>query len=653
MDEMDSLRKDRYSTQRKVSDAKVEYRKIEEDIEGTAKRIRQVERSLNVGLDDPELLEAELAQLVEDLEVLKTKKAETQKSIDELEAEEEAIRSKLDLRQARIRSSNERLLGFDRDGSMYTWLDVRDKKTETEAAKYIQKHKNHRQEGVSSESEIYGAVVEQIAQKYFYNEALARHGADSTTADTSAINSAVGEREQIRTLEQESSEDLKTQCVEENGNADKSEEIDCLSPRGSSKTWFYSNSYDSLRRFLRTLNERGIRERELLCSLRDRLKEHNINLPYPLSNHAKKSHSKPSPEDEKAVDVALECLGEWLQSLGQPLNEDSSTCYYLGGSEQYQLHMLEAARRKIKTLVRVCGRPSMRERDLAKLETMPDFIDRAAKVVKEGVSEDAALVVRDRLSGCTIWSSLCHLLAYVCRSVERGTLGKLKDESLIHKGWAMDLESSDDEVEDHGVIDEEDDDHEEDKTVVVSRPRRTAVPKKKSDVDVDMADRESLEEESPPKNQVSARELRAARRSGNYSELNKEEEEEEDIKPQSRVAPRRSSARVSVSHSSHSTPSSSVSKKRTRSSLSNTQNSTRRNSPEMDEDNEESSSESDDANEDDDDYADNDEEPSKKARYSTRGISRSQSASRKESLSSSRPDDVQNERRRSLRTNRR
>ncbi|KAJ3415212.1 hypothetical protein HDV05_005352 [Chytridiales sp. JEL 0842] len=545
MEEMDTLRKDRYLNQRKQAEIRTEQRQLEElfergDSKNGSAKVKGVARSSS------------------EQEDLKSKQEKLEASLRELESSEEEIRLAIEALQKQVRSSNSRLLGFDRNGSMYTWLDVSRAKTTAEAAKYLQKNQGHRPEGVNYERPIFGMVVERISTKYYLD-------ADAISLPT----------------------------------------IEIRSQQTGGTQWSYPNSLSALKKYIKSLNERGVRERELMCAVRDTLKQYNVYLPYPISNHNKKGSGRSLPEGITAVDESLHGFGEWARMLGKPL-PDLSTDGYLGGSEVYQAHMLDAARKKIKTLVRVCGLPTIKDKELLELELMQDFVEFAVKSVVQGISTDAAQVVRERLTECTMWSTLCHSLAHIASLAERGRLGKLKSGPSGQKVWGLNDDSSDEEGENEeqqdGKEEEESSIPDEEKvqdntTLTLSRRastfRATAEPPAYST-------RQKAAELEPAAPGPSARELRASRRQSDITQ---------EISQDGRMSQRQSRL-SSASMDSN--------KKRTRSSLSSQSKHSRRQTAEGSTSDEDEDTDND--TNDDEDYNGTDRRASKskKARVSSR-----------------------------------
>ncbi|KAI9347039.1 hypothetical protein BDR26DRAFT_855569 [Obelidium mucronatum] len=113
----------------------------------------------------------------------------------------------------------------------------------------------------------------------------------------------------------------------------------------------YINTIVQLKQLLKTLNDRGIRERDLLTHLRDRLKPYSLEFPAFPTTGNKRSWDRLGPADaENQVNKFFNRFGECLEGLGGL--KDGCQDENVG---EYREQVVEGVRERIRDLVLVMG----------------------------------------------------------------------------------------------------------------------------------------------------------------------------------------------------------------------------------------------------------------------------------------------------------
>ncbi|KAJ3083502.1 hypothetical protein HK100_009449 [Physocladia obscura] len=205
------------------------------------------------------------------------------------------IREKFEKLSNRVRLSSTRIIGYDRNGSMYLWIDL----------------------GYSDEQSFQISSTEQ-------NEV-----SDDSNEVTNENSIDIRKKYRICGILVDSTNSSQSEILKTEPSSPASATNICESQLPTS-VFAYIDSVKLLKQYAKNLNDRGFRERDLLISLRERLLSTGIILPNPIAQAYRRdwrlfeSSTVPTSESELEFDAGLNAFGVWIEELGKPIKLEVS-----------------------------------------------------------------------------------------------------------------------------------------------------------------------------------------------------------------------------------------------------------------------------------------------------------------------------------------
>ena len=142
------------------------------------------------------------------------------------------------------------------------------------------------------------------------------------------------------------------------------------------KLYRYIDSVASLREFLKTLNTRGFRERDLLINIKEKMKSLGISFPHPNNALIKRSWAQVPEEEinEKLATSSMNYFGKWVRNECDTKRMSKQT------SDPYQQFMLKSMRNVIFSLWKA-AKGKVTRRSLEELHTKDEMIDSAVSAI--------------------------------------------------------------------------------------------------------------------------------------------------------------------------------------------------------------------------------------------------------------------------------
>ncbi|KAJ3058931.1 hypothetical protein HDU99_006584, partial [Rhizoclosmatium hyalinum] len=127
-------------------------------------------------------------------------------------------------------------------------------------------------------------------------------------------------------------------------------------------------SLKTLKLLIKSLNDRGVRERELCTRLRERLKPMGLDIPaFPTFGTKRAWERLGSEESEMIVSSAMDSFAACVAELGCPV-----AC---AEAEEYHEMVVEGVRERVRELLSVTDPRVLGRREVNALESMQEFVD--------------------------------------------------------------------------------------------------------------------------------------------------------------------------------------------------------------------------------------------------------------------------------------
>ncbi|KAJ3193013.1 hypothetical protein HK101_005596 [Irineochytrium annulatum] len=203
---------------------------------------------------------------------------------------------------------------------------------------------------------------------------------------------------------------------------DRSQEEDNFVP--FLDAYHYIDSYALLKRFYKTLNDRGVRERELANSIREKLKSRGIGIALPSAKYDRKATSHDHDEverNEAAVEEGFEKFAAWMMNRGElmPVGMD------VDGVESdvafYRNVLVAKAKERLQMIIRILEspHPSQQEVDAITEDNENSFVELTAKAFESVDRVGEAGTVKAKLQArCGGWSGINHVLSDAIVDIE-------------------------------------------------------------------------------------------------------------------------------------------------------------------------------------------------------------------------------------------
>jgi hypothetical protein len=275
------------------------------------------------------------------LEILRTTKERNklvdrieaiEKDIEKMEESDQVVRGLMIERMTKVRLTSVRIIGLDREGSIYTWVDVTQSgKTESmidlddDAVLTIP---GTGKRGRKRKSEKGGGALPIVPIEIDDEETLAKR-TQLEHVRANARNRVCGILIQRPLYDFMQNVQLSDKVADNATNADQpadTEGSQAPFTLPSRPSFRYIDSFFQLKDLIRNLNHRGHRERDLMVNFRERLKRFGVIIPHPNSLHMRKfwDTSDNGEGHEEDLESSMQKFGVWLRGLGKPL--DSSKC---------------------------------------------------------------------------------------------------------------------------------------------------------------------------------------------------------------------------------------------------------------------------------------------------------------------------------------
>ncbi|KAJ3394400.1 hypothetical protein HDU84_008396 [Entophlyctis sp. JEL0112] len=210
---------------------------------------------------------------------------------EEQNVTEQSLKYRMDAEKqgSRVRFSSTRVLGYDRFGSMYLWIDL---------------GSSDKQSFETPDVEVPGGNSSASGAENGASRKLARYRIGGILVDPTYARMLPN-----------------TAAAEDSSSG-------AINGAESKAMYKYIDSVGVLKQFAKTLNDRGVRERELIVTLREKFFEDGLAIPHPTSQgyrrewraleNAGMSHS------EAVLDAGFQAFGRWVEALGRRLAEESA-----------------------------------------------------------------------------------------------------------------------------------------------------------------------------------------------------------------------------------------------------------------------------------------------------------------------------------------
>ncbi|KAJ1555928.1 hypothetical protein HK405_010388, partial [Cladochytrium tenue] len=254
--------------------------------------------------------------------------ASAERELSRLESLQNTVRTSV-----RFLSNNTRLLGWDRDGNAYWWIDV---------------------DGNES-----------------FDEIDVNSGAMRRPTRQSNPNQIFEPRNPVFGI-----------LIQSPGEFDPFRLKDC----NVAKTdWRYLDSFEPLKNFVRALNLTNTREKRLLASVKERFSDRGFNLPDTAVMRDSAWDKSIGEKDRVKLESYLEAFGEWIRTRGKgrPEYEDKSA----RSNHRYVNFLLDTCRGLLQELLSVCGleADARRCRRAGNASSVAEIIDEAVTAVADGI----------------------------------------------------------------------------------------------------------------------------------------------------------------------------------------------------------------------------------------------------------------------------
>ncbi|ORY47802.1 hypothetical protein BCR33DRAFT_782873 [Rhizoclosmatium globosum] len=192
----------------------------------------------------------------------------------------------------------------------------------------------------------------------------------------------------------------------------------------------------TLKLLIKSLNDRGVRERELCTRLRERLKPMGLDIPaFPTFGTKRAWERLGSEESEMIVSSAMDSFAACVAELGCPV-----AC---AEAEEYHEMVVEGVRERVRELLSVTDPRVLGRREVNALERMQEFVDAVEGIIAAVFGEEEGEEVRERFEGVTNWSLFSVAVGFVVSDVGKGKFGKAGSGGVKAK---VDKEEKDGEV---------------------------------------------------------------------------------------------------------------------------------------------------------------------------------------------------------------
>ncbi|KAJ3062802.1 hypothetical protein HDU98_001345 [Podochytrium sp. JEL0797] len=169
---------------------------------------------------------------------------------------------------------------------------------------------------------------------------------------------------------------------------------------------------------IKSLNDRGHRDRDLLTSLRDRLHPYSLTVPAFTTSHVHKRWDRlGAREDEASVQNGFESFTAQMQRLGvlEPFADSDQI-------ENYESQVLNGIRARVKELMESTGGRT-RDLDPRRVETVHEFVDLICDRMQSVYGEEVGQEVRDRVGEVRNGSLFAVAVGFLAGDVRRGKFG--------------------------------------------------------------------------------------------------------------------------------------------------------------------------------------------------------------------------------------
>ncbi|KAI9339191.1 hypothetical protein DFJ73DRAFT_846932 [Zopfochytrium polystomum] len=284
-------------------------------------------------------MRAETARIYKERNKVAAQLEAAEDALEEVDSEERDLQEKVDYLQRKIRLTEARILGSDRYGALYMWIELGDSElleVVEEAGKMAAPDaavgtpssvdQTLEQSGVKETDVLAGSSTPPRPQETLPSKSKSNSRNSSPgNRRSSGKGSPVAVPSDTRTsrvfgiLIEYPETPTPLNGAEFNPN--------CLFassyiPTEICPRWRYIASVQDLRSFMGSLNERGLRERELIIALREKLKPHHFEVPHPVHEKYAETSWQTDPFDgEDMLDKIFSCFGQWARGLGQILSD--------------------------------------------------------------------------------------------------------------------------------------------------------------------------------------------------------------------------------------------------------------------------------------------------------------------------------------------
>ena len=455
---------------------------------------------------------AELKRIEKERKKLVTELESMNAEIESIKDDENVVAEVIRVRQRRLRTDMDQVLGFDRNGAMYIWVDLgrqtgltpnchRDDSMEidvmvdrddindlTDEEKCNGQRKRPRNDTV------------EIITKMKTTEGEGGHiGTESgdINAETGNENEVLEEKDGQTGDQDQDSVDIEIDgtgplpvfgiIVQYNDEVARYPPFSHPSvniPVDKPSTFRFVTSLASLKSLLRSLNSRGVRERDLFLTLSKRLQSYGVTVSHPHDKHAGDGLSFSYRTGRAAlIDKSLAAFGKWVLHLGAAYSQRDTPPWESGlgfleveeisfsvadekeksdeytddiddddavkdsEGDKYMMIMQAAVGDRLLDLTQLperSGSPSAEsktKRAMEDIKTLPEAVKMAACLVSSRFGERSAKEIQRRLSGIMTWSSLSLFLADISR-VGNNAKG-IKDWLMEDEGgWVLEEEAA-------------------------------------------------------------------------------------------------------------------------------------------------------------------------------------------------------------------
>ncbi|KAJ3021267.1 UNVERIFIED_CONTAM: ATP phosphoribosyltransferase (ATP-PRTase) (ATP-PRT) [Siphonaria sp. JEL0065] len=180
-------------------------------------------------------------------------------------------------------------------------------------------------------------------------------------------------------------------------------------------------SLSHLKTLLKSLNDRGTRERHLLTSLKEKLALYSLEFPAFPTHGTKRAWETLNPDAkiEDSVDAAIKAFATCVEGLGTLLAAPDDDTDHV-----YHATVLEGVRGRMRDLVSTTGVNTPTLYTISRLETMQEFLESIQQVIGGVYGLEEGKEVVERFEGVSNWSLFSVAVGFVVKDVKSGKVGR-------------------------------------------------------------------------------------------------------------------------------------------------------------------------------------------------------------------------------------